>query len=185
MIDLALVPVVNELNEFLRIKFKLKDDRAVIANILTQDGSSSIKEDNRILVSVVNIEEEKLATPRFIPNPGINKPVYLNIYLLFSAAFNPTLNIEGLKFISAVIAFFQSKPLFEPQNTPGLDPSIEKMVFEIYSLTLQEQSNLWASIGAKYMPSVLYKIRVIGINEAMMTYEAPGISEVERNPSAK
>lgn len=184
MIDSALVAVVNELNEFLRLKFQLKGDRAVITNVVGQDGTPAIKEENKILVSLINIEEERKATPKHNENAG-NKPVYLYLYVLFSASFNATLNVEALKFISAVIAFFQSKPVFDPQNTGELDPAIEKLIFEIYSLSFQEQSNMWASVGAKCMPAVLYKIRMVAINESQMKYEAPGIEGFERNTSAR
>ena len=33
----------------------------------------------------------------------------------------------------------------------------------MYSLNFEEQNQLWGSLGAKYMPSVLFKIRTIGI----------------------
>lgn len=182
MIDAALVSVTGELNEFLRAKFKLKDDRVVISSIVGQDGNPIVKEENRIIVTLINIEEEKIATPSY-PSQSA-KPVYINLYALFSASFSPGLGVEALKFISAVAAFFQSKPFFQPQNTPDLDPNIEKMTFEIYNLSLQEQSNMWASIGAKCMPSVLYKIRTICINEALMQFEAPAIEAMERDHQA-
>lgn len=180
MIDAALVAVVEELNEFFRLKFRLKGDRAVITNVVGSDGTPAIKEENKILVSLINIEEEKKATPKH-QDLSTNKPVYLYLYVLFSASFNANLNVEALKFISAVIAFFQSKPVFDSQNTGGLDPGIEKLIFEIYSLSFQEQSNMWAAIGAKSMPSVLYKIRMVAINEAMMRYEPTTIEGFDRN----
>ncbi|TND02423.1 MAG: hypothetical protein FD123_4096 [Bacteroidetes bacterium] len=183
MIDSALVAVVNELNEFLRLKFRLKGDRAVITNVVGQDGAPAIKDENKVLVSLINIEEEKRATPKH-QDTGSNKPVYLYLYVLFSASFSANLNVEALKFISSVIAFFQSKTVFDPQNTNGLDPGIEKLMFEIYSLSFQEQSNMWASIGAKCMPAVLYKVRMIAINEALMKYEAPAVEGLDRNASA-
>lgn len=184
MIDVALVSVVNELNEFLRMKFRMKNDRAVITNIVAQDGSMAIKEENKILVSLINIEEEKKVPPRQqFPAGSTNKPVYLNLYVLFSAAFNPTLNIEALKFISAVVAFFQSKPVFDGQNTPALDSGIEKLIFEIQNLSLHEQSNLWASVGAKCMPAILYRVRLVAISEAVMKYEATEITGPDRDMS--
>lgn len=184
MIDAAIVSVVGELNDFLRTKFRLKDDRAVIANLMSQDGSPAVKEENRIIVTLINIGEEKLAMPKYHSAATMPKPVYLNLYILFSASFNPGLNVEALKFISAVIAFFQSKPVFDPQNTPMLDPAIEKMVFDIYTLSLQEQSNMWASVGAKAMPSIMYKAHVISISESLMKYEIPAIEGLDRSPQA-
>lgn len=183
MIDAALVAVTTELNEFLRMKFRMKNDRAVITNVVAQDGTMAIKEENKILVSLINIEEEKKVPPRQPPVLSGNKPVYLNLYVLFSAAFNPSLNIEALKFISAVVAFFQSKPVFDSQNTQDLDTGIEKLIFEIQNLSLHEQSNLWASVGAKCMPAILYRVRLVAITEAMMKYEIPEVGGLDRDMS--
>jgi hypothetical protein len=120
MIDAAITTVANELNEFFRVKFGISEERAVVSNLVTQDGSIAVKDDNKIIVSLVMIEEEKMGAYKSagsIP-PGGVKPIYLNLYILFSASFSEKLNVEALKFISAVIAFFQNKPVFNPQNTP-------------------------------------------------------------------
>ena len=63
MIDSALFSIVNELNSSLNLKFNLNENRVVASNLLNLDGSLSIKDENRIVVSLVNIEEEKTATP--------------------------------------------------------------------------------------------------------------------------
>ncbi len=81
MIDLVVKVVASELNEFFRLKFGIKEDRVIISNLVNQDGSSSVKDENRIILSLVLIQEEK--TIGNIPQ-GVSKPVYLNLYLLFS-----------------------------------------------------------------------------------------------------
>lgn len=183
MVDSAIQAVANELNEFFRLKFGITEERLVIANIVNQDGSLAIKDENRILLSLVLIQEERLGAHKSagpIP-PGGVKPVYLNLYLLFSASFNEKLTVEGLKFISAVIAFFQNKPVFTQQNTTNLGAGLDKLTFEISNLTLQEQSNLWSALGAKYMPSILYKARVVTIDEKMLVPETIDVTGMERN----
>ncbi|MCD6066910.1 MAG: hypothetical protein K0S33_1736 [Bacteroidetes bacterium] len=183
MIDIALQAVAVELNEFFRIKFGIQENRVVVSNLVNQDGSQAVKDENRIILSMVMIQEEKTGSYKnagSIP-PGGVKPVYLNLYLLFSASFNEKLNTEALKFISAVIAFFQSKPVFTSQNTANLGAGLEKLTFEISNLTVQEQSNLWSTLGAKYMPSVLYKVRVVTIDQQMLVPDVIDVGGMDNN----
>jgi hypothetical protein len=167
MIESVVETVASELNEYFRLKFGITENRAVAANLVNQDGTLAIKDDNRVIISLVMIQEEKLGTNKNNGrmSPGSTKPVHLNLYLLFSASFNEKLNIDALKFLSAVIAFFQNKPLFTSDNSPGLPDGLEKLSFEISNMNVQEQSNLWSFIGAKYIPSILYKARVVPIDE--------------------
>jgi hypothetical protein len=179
MIDSAIISIVEELNTSLNVKFRLNEDRVVASNLLNLDGSLSIKDENRIVVSLVNIEEEKTATPNGfgVPVTGNNHPIYLNMYILFYSLFNEKLYAESLKFISAIIGFFQYKKVFNPNNTPGLDQNIDKILMEINNISFHEQSNILSALGAKYAPCVLYKMRMIGIEEASIDYTAPRISE--------
>ena len=66
MIDSALFSIVNELNSSLNLKFNLNENRVVASNLLNLDGSLSIKDENRIVVSLVNIEEEKNSYSKWI-----------------------------------------------------------------------------------------------------------------------
>ena len=179
MIDSALFSIVNELNSTLNLKFNLNENRVVASNLLNLDGSLSIKDENRIVVSLVNIEEEKTATPNGfgVPITGNNHPIYLNMYVLFYSLFNEKLYEESLKFISAIIGFFQSKKVFTPNNTSGLDQQIDKILVEINNISFHEQSNILSVLGAKYAPCVLYKMRMVGIEESGINYSTPKISE--------
>ena len=112
-----------------------------------------------------------------VPITGNNHPIYLNMYVLFYSLFNEKLYEESLKFISAIIGFFQSKKVFTPNNTSGLDQQIDKILVEINNISFHEQSNILSALGAKYAPCVLYKMRMVGIEESGINYSTPKISE--------
>lgn len=82
------------------------------------------------------------------------------LYVLVSAYFNPLHYGEGLKFLEQSILFFEQNPVFTPANAPDLDPGILQIRVSRYSLSLGDTSALWAGLGAKYMPSVLYEVQV-------------------------
>jgi len=91
----------------------------------------------------------------------IPPPLYIDLYVLFYANFAERNYAEGLDAISRTISFFQQNPRFTRDNLPGLDPAIDKLTFEFFNLDLQTQSRLMESMGAKYLPSVYYKVRMI------------------------
>ncbi len=185
MISSVVQTVANELNEFFKLKFGVSEERVIISNLVNQDGSASVKDENRIILSLALIQEEKMGAYKASGSisPGGVKPIAINLFLLFSASFNEKLNIDAMKFISAVIAFFQNKPVFNQQNSPGLSEGMEKLSFEIFNMSIQEQSNLWSTIGAKYLPSILYKVRVITVDEQSFMPDSIDIVGVDRTYS--
>lgn len=183
MIDSAIYSIIEELNDSLNMKFRLNENRVVASNLLNLDGSLSLKDENRIVVSLVNLEEEKTATPNGfgVPTSGPNHPIYLNMYVLFYSLFNEKLYEESLKFISSIIGFFQAKKVFTPNNTPGLDQKIDKILVEIHNTSFHEQSNILSALGAKYAPCILYKMRMVGIEESFIEYKSSRITSTDEN----
>ena len=60
---------------------------------------------------------------------------------------------------------------------------IEKLIVEMISLTFEQQNHMWGTLGAKYLPSVLYKVRMLVVQRSA---EAPAslVSEVQTNQSS-
>ncbi|MDQ3108299.1 MAG: DUF4255 domain-containing protein [Bacteroidota bacterium] len=153
MIDTSLTTITAELNTYIRTKFSLSTDAVIMSDIpLTEPDEDAA---SPLFVTLISIEEDKLGTQKHSPK---KKFVSLNLYVLFSANFTASNNVDALKYISAVISFFGAKPEFKAENTPGLDPSIEEISFDIHNLTFQERDNMWSSIGVRSRPSVLYKV---------------------------
>lgn len=143
-----------------------------------------------LVMSLVSIAEEKSVQ---VP-PGqsrdaegrilkLNPALWLNLYILFTANFSEY--ETSLKYLSQLICFFQTKNSFTVQDTPDLPPSVGKVVVQMHSLSLEEQHDFWGTMGANYLPSVLYKTRIsfaadtaleriepireIGIGESVLT----------------
>ena len=170
MIHTAIDHIIREINDYLNIRLG-ESDRLIQASLLQQDGQLSPGIDQKVLMSLVNIEEDRISRSVDInqrqPDGSFHKvkpEIKLNLYLLFVANIPNDYN-EALKFISFIISFFQRKNYFDHSNSAGLDPKIERLVFELYSLTLEQQNHLWGALGAKYMPSVLFKMRIVAIQE--------------------
>lgn len=59
-----------------------------------------------------------------------------------------------------------------------MDKKLEKLSIEIVDMSMDALSNLWSLLGANYMPSVLYKIRILHFDESVVREFRPGVSKV-------
>ena len=90
--------------------------------------------------------------------------------------------LDGLKVISFVTQFFQHQNVFTQENSPRLkENNIEELIFDLRTLSFQDLNNLWGVLGSKYMPSVLYKVRMLTINEDFVQGVIPVIQKISVN----
>lgn len=143
--------------------------------------------DKNIVVTLVNIEEEKTLKngSHYIQNgDALNKrnpTVFINLYLLFSCSHGDYL--EALKRISMVILFFQGKNVFTKENSDGTFPSdvgVEKIILDLFTLNFEQINHLWGILGGKHTPSVLYKLRIVAVQKGLMEKIAV-VKEVKAN----
>lgn len=182
MINEALTCLAKELNGYLKNKQMLgseSEEKVLLSGLVNQSGQIAIKDENTIVITLVNIEEEPVSrTDSLVSNrTAVNMPdpVCINLYILFSAYFSRSNYEESLKFLSLVVSFLQEKNVFTPSNTPGLDPKIDKLSVEMVNLSTEELNNLWATLGTKYIPSVFYKLRMLTFDSADLTFAKPSL----------
>ncbi|MGM0460032.1 MAG: DUF4255 domain-containing protein [Bacteroidota bacterium] len=172
MIDKAMQAIRDELNTHYRNRYGLDEDKAIIANLISPEGRVADGQLNKIVISLINIEHEtSVSNKRSMVQNGesflkYNSPVSVNFYIVCAAHFSESNYEEAVKFISTVLLFFQGKHLFNHQNTPGLDDSIDKLTLEIVNQDLQHLSSFWSFIGTRYMPSVIFKVRAVTFDDS-------------------
>lgn len=185
MIDKALDILTKGIRDYL---LRLPDlnitsqETVHLTNIVDADGTLALPGDC-LGLSLVNVEEERVTKSQqaFAKDSSgrvahINPELKLNLYILIAANF--TLYKTALEFLSAAIRFFQGKNVFTPQNSPDLEPVIQKLIVEMVTLSFEQQNHLWGSLGAKYLPSVMYRVRMITIQEAQAVDEQAPIKEL-------
>ena len=59
------------------------------------------------------------------------------------------------------------------------------MLYEVITLNADKLSNMWAALGAKYMPSVLYKVRMLTIDESVVREYRPVVSSLDNDTTPK
>lgn len=171
MLHHAMQHITASLNRYLKGRFDLPQDVAVMSGILDQDGAVETQIHNKLVVSLVNLEKEQVPAA-FIRHgseeTGLTSmgfpPIHLNAYLLVSAYFPGSNYAEALKFISYAALFFQGNPVFTRENSPDLEGDIEKIVMDIENLNLRDLSSLWSVVSGRYLPSIVYKMRIITLD---------------------
>lgn len=195
MIHSALDFLAQEVNAYLELKNGVVGEKIVLTNVATQEGNWAIP-NNRLGLSLINIEEERIFKDQrtaVVNNEGItenfNPEIKLNLYIIFTANYTSgdrdALGVEykeGLKQLSYVISFFQEKYVFTNMNSPLLaqiDQNIQKLIVELYSYSFEQLYNFWTVIGAKYLPSVLYRVRLLSFQSRKMTSQLPSVESIE------
>ncbi len=151
-------------------------DQVVIGNVAQIDRQEVAADlDNHLILGLVNLQEEATLkngnTASTTASGAVayrNVPIHLNLYLLFSANYR---NYgTALKRLAQVIQFFQGKQKFTIGNSPGAFPAASaitdfQLVIDLVSLRFEEVNHLWGFLGAKAMPFVLYRARLIAITD--------------------
>lgn len=201
MIDTTLNFLTQEINTFLKIKNNTPNENKIVLSSIATD-SGLVIPNKSLGLSLINIEEERVFKEQrntFVNENGksqnYNPELRLNLYILITSNFQDKLiedpsddYKEGLKQLSNVILFFQSKNVFTNENSPllaSIDPNIQKIIVELYSYSFEQLYNFWSVVGTKYLPSVLYKVRMLRFQGGLVDAELPGVSGVDLNNSAK
>ena len=169
MIKDALVFLSNVLN-----KIEHTDEGIVAVDNIARLDDPSFSNKNKVIISLVNIEEEKTLKndPFYIrrndPQNGEqiekrNPTLYVNLYVLISCADE---YLTALERLSIVVEYLQGKNVFTAANSEPdeLYPEkVEKIILDLFSLNFEQINHLWGILGGKYVPSVLYKMRLLPI----------------------
>lgn len=202
MIDVALEFLTQQVNDYLSLK-SLPDvgtgPEIVLTNVAAEDGNWAIPP-KTLGLSLINIEEDRVNMDQTFTHRNVsgdiesyNPEIKLNLYVLVSANFaagdaggstNTTgVYAEGLKQLSYVISFFQGKYVFTTENSPTLNPTIKKLIVELYSSSFEQQYNFWTVVGAKYLPSVLYRVRMLVYQEHRVQDQGAPITSIDLQTS--
>ena len=187
MLDIALKFLTSELNTYLSTQMTSTSEEVVRMSKLVDDAGKYAFE-NSIAASIINIEEDRVfksQTPDRIYTNGqhilLEPELKLNLHVIFAANFDVKNYDQALKYISYVLTFFQSHSAFTSVEYPALDPSIEKLTIELQSLSYEQLNQVWAFIGAKQLPSVIYKVRMVSLQSVAPTLIQHPIVEINTN----
>ena len=182
MINILLEDVNLKLSDYLGTNGNPLLFKSVVEDIALSDksvdGPGDVELTNSIIATLVSIEEEAVLKNNY-PQRQVGSSfvseksaVFVNIYVLFSANYENYRT--GLEVMGHVVNFFQARRTFsftsENENL--------KAVFNLYNIGFENLNNLWTVLGGRYMPSVIYKARVLKYQDAPPV-SGPAIIELE------
>jgi len=170
MISQALTIIRNALRQFIRLKLQLEqiEEKVVLTSMVDQSGESTIP-NNALGLALYRIVEDRVSETEHRPTLGASEfeqlrpPVILSLEFVIAANFNDY--SESLKYISAVIAFFQSQNYFDQSSNPLMSADMTPFSVSLYTQSVSEHNHTWGLFGGRYMPSVMYRLRSIDIQE--------------------
>jgi len=188
----------EELNAYLRRKDPTNfgdEEIVIISSLMNPDNTFSVSAEgsdvSKIILTLVNLEEDRIADSQYNYRTVndriqvINPPVNINVFVLFSVF---TSNYAtALRLLSYVISFFQGNQVFSEDQYPHINAKVAsdkpwqkvgRLLVTLHSTTFEQQNNLWAALGAKYMPNVIYKVKTMSFIDMEPKMEAPPITEV-------
>lgn len=183
MLDAALSFLVKELNGYLRARTGESFGEAQLSRPVDDTGRWVIP-DNRIGVALVNVEEERILKAQ-LPETAyvdgrhvvLEPRLKLSLHVLFAAQF--TQYEQSLRYLAHVLTFFQAHPRFTRDEHPALDPGIEQLVPELQSLGYEQLNQLWAFIGGKQLPSIVYRLRLVTLQDLQPISIGPPITRIQ------
>ena len=182
MIDKALEFTCEVLGRFLRNRLSPDEDKLVLNTIIDPDGTVPKENQNKLVLTLINIDNET-NRPFYVRNEktandqysNINISERFNLYILISANFDDYR--EGLKFLNMAILFLQAHTRLDIQEYPQMPSGLTRLELDIEKITYHQMHSLWTSMGAKYQPSVIYKMRLVTIQSGIGTGFTPAINQ--------
>lgn len=169
MLDVVLKFLVKEVNTYLVARTGDAFGEVQVCRLVDDGGKWAVKEDH-LAATVINVEEERTLKSQTREVAFVNgrhvlmEPnLKLNLHVMFAAYFQQ--HDVALRYLSLVLTFFQAHPTFSRDAFPGLDPRIERVSAELQTLSYEQLNQVWAFIGGKQLPSALYKVRMVVLQD--------------------
>lgn len=183
MLDIALKFVADELNAFLAARTGSETVQVKLTRFPTELANKYAFDEGLLGLTVINLEEERTVRSQLPTHVYVNgqhvvrePDIKINLHVLIGANFK--LYDEALKYISMVLVFFQSHPVFTPGEYPGLDPAIERLAVELMSPTYEQLNQIWGFVGAKQLPSAVYRMRMVVLQDAAPAVVRPPVTGI-------
>ena len=183
MLDTVLTFFATELNAYLQANTSVIGDLVKPSAIVREDGKYAIAEDH-VGMTLINLEEESAARqqlPQYEYREGqhvvLEPPLNVNLYLMYAANFK--LYDQAIKYLSHILTFFQARRVFTRERYGSMHERLDRLVVELQRLNYEQLNQVWAFIGAKQLPSVVYRVRMVRVQESTQTDVRPPIIRIE------
>lgn len=187
MIEKALQYTRDTFNQYLKNKFGLNENTVLINRIVDQSGATPLENANKVIISLIHLEQEtnqqfynksqKTTKGNYVVAPPSQR---YNLYILIVPNYDDYK--EGLKFLDASIQFFQANALLDGEKSSEIPDGILRLEFQLEKGEgYMQMQNLWTALGAKFQPSIIYKMKLITVDAGQIEGFNAKVSSGETN----
>jgi hypothetical protein len=169
VIDAALSFIADQVNAHL-LKRTGTELGAVSVGPLVDDRGNWVVTVDTTRLTLFQIDEERMLREQLPERTIVGgrevvlpPPLKLNLVLLFAGRFQQY--DQALRTLSHILAFFQARPVFTPSDSPGTPAGIERLALDLLSYGPEQLNQMWACLGAKHLPSVVYRLRMVVLQD--------------------
>jgi len=183
MLNNALQFTGEILDQYLKNRFGADESKVLLNTLIESNGSVPAENQNKVVISLINIEKEthkqlygrnkKLENGNYA---NVSPFERYNIDLLISSHFDDY--IETLKFLNGAMLFFQVNNCIHSSSFSTIPVGVKKLEFDLEQINYVQMQGLWTSMGAKYVPSVIYKMRLLTVQGHEVRAFVPAISQI-------
>ncbi|GAB3218609.1 DUF4255 domain-containing protein [Algoriphagus aestuariicola] len=183
MIDVLLIHIRDLLNQYFKNQYGFSENKVVVSNLLENSGTSPVELEDRMVCFMLSLDEEYALKNKAtrLPAQGMGyldkaTPLYLHLQLAFCANFKSKNYLEGLNYLSQTINFFHQNRILNPGSIPGMSKRVEKITFELCTLSYDNLSHIWSAIGSKILPAAFYKVGLVIFDDTPVKGIIPAIT---------
>jgi hypothetical protein len=185
-----LAKILDELTKKITAEIATSNNGVVVpielSNVATlNDGDEFLEKKSSIILSLVNIEEDKTLKNQTLYKEysgngnsieKYKKPAQNLILSLLFTSYNKDQSIygESLDKLEYIIKSLQNNNVFYYDNATFLEQTqvseiqsetFDKLILDLVSLKSEQLNQMWSYLGSRYMPSVLYSMRMIRVQK--------------------
>lgn len=183
MIDAALKFVAGQVNAHLQKRAGAEAGMTSLGP-LVDDKGTWLQPKDTLRLALFHVEEERVLrdqVPSHVVVAGrevtLPPPLKLNLVVVFAANFQHY--DQSLRCLSLVLGLFQANPLYTPSDAPSLPAGLERLAIELVSYGPEQLNQMWACIGAKQLPSVVYRLRLVELQDSEPLGTGAPITSIE------
>lgn len=169
MIDDALKFVADEVNAYLQRRTGSGLGFVELGPLVDDKGNWLVAQDS-LRLSLFLIDEERIlreGAPERV-NAGsrdlvLPPPLKVNLTVVIAGRFQQY--AQALRHLSHVLTCLHARPVFTPSDFPGMPAGLDRLTAELVSYTPEQLNQMWACIGTKQLPAVVYRLRMVVLQD--------------------
>lgn len=163
-----------------------EESNVVLAALSDRDTPGAADLSGKICLTFVNVQKEAAAQATTRRRVGDDTaisagPLNVNLFMLVSSVPDNAVDNgyqNALTRLSRAMTALQARRILTPQVMPDMAEGIERLTIELVSLDMQELNHLWGNLGGRFLPSALYKIRMVTLEADELRPGGPPITKI-------